>query len=324
LLLAALLAGSLGSPVVTSSSRRALAAEAGPGGLFVLPVDRVWPTDESAGRVFEERIAIALAETKRVRPLAPRDIAEGKRGSLPKDLASCVTPACLKRLGEATGAERVLGTRLADDAGRPTLFASVYEARTGAILQRREWPGSPDAPPVSARLAAEVARWSVGEPAPAAPQTAPPPAAPRAPEPGLLSVDLAPGEPDSSQARALADALAAALATRDGFSVVPRGTWRANATHRAVIRVEEAHVSLRPHHAEHVREGSLAAVVTVVELPTEAVVFTTRAHAERSIKSRKTGDAEVMAALVDDVVAQWMAAFQSQAVAGKIRKKGSR
>lgn len=317
----------VGASILVLGAGHARADELGAGGLFVLPVVRAWPVNASAAAVFEERLSIALAETKRARPLGTRDVPEAQRSTLPNDLSACVTPACLKRLRDVTGAERVLGTKLADDSGGPTLFASVYDARTGAIVQRREWPGRPDDLPVSARFAGEVARWAVG-PAPSAGPVSPPPPPPRAvsvpPAPGVVALALAPGEPDGSQASALLDQLAAQLGRRGPFSVLARGGAAAGApSQRATVQVEQAHVSLRAHHAHHVREGALAAVVTIVDLRAGTALFSARGHAERTVESKKISDAEVMSQLVDDVVAQWMQAFDAQSVAGKLTKKGS-
>ncbi len=184
----------LGASILLLGAASARADEVAAGGLFVLPVERTWPVSPSAAAVFDERLSIAIAETRRARPLGARDVPEAQRSTLPKELSACVTPACLKRLAEATGADRVLGTKLADDGGGPTLFASVYDTRTGAVVQRREWPGRPDEPPVSGRLAGEVARWAVG-PAPAATATVPPPRPTRAvvipPSPGVVALELA-------------------------------------------------------------------------------------------------------------------------------------
>jgi hypothetical protein len=320
----------LGASILVLQVASARADETGAGGLFVLPVERTWPVNASAAAVFDERLSIAIAETRRARPLGARDVPEAQRSTLPKELSACVTPACLKRLTELTGAERVLGTKLADDGGGPTLFASVYDARTGAVVQRREWPGRPDEPPVSGRLAGEVARWAVG-PAPQARAADPPPAV-RAlaipPSPGVVALALAPGEPAASQANALLDQLATELGRRGPFSMLSRGGGLprgggAPPSQRATVQVEQAHVSLRAHHAHHVREGALAAVMTIVDVPGGTALFSARGHAERSIDSKKVSDAEVMSQLVDDVVAQWMQAFDAQSVAGKLTKKGS-
>ncbi len=313
--------------ILVLGAGNARADEPGAGGLFVLPVERAWPVNASAAAVFEERLSIAIAETKRARPLGTRDVPEAQRSTLPTDLSACVTPACLKRLRDATGAERVLGTKLADDSGGPTLFASVYDPRTGAIVQRREWPGRLDDLPVSARLAGEVARWAVG-PAPSARPAPSVPTPPRAvavpPAPGVVALALAPGEPEGSQASALLEQLAAQLGRRGPFSVLARGGGAGVApSQRATVQVEQAHVSLRAHHAHHVREGALAAVVTIVDLPTGTALFSARGHSERTFESKKSSDAEVMSQLVDDVVAQWMQAFDAQSVAGKLTKKGS-
>jgi len=315
----------LGVWILVLGPASARAGDSG-GGLFVLPVEPTWPVSPSAAAVFDERLSIAIAETKRARPLGARDVPEAQRGTLPKQLSECVTPACLRRVADITGAERVLGTKLADDGGAPTLFANVYDARTGAVVQRREWPGRPDEPPVSGRLAGEVARWAVG-PAPTARTTVPPPPALTATvtqSAGVVALALAPGEPAGSQANALLDQLATQLGRRGPFSILWRGgAGGAPPSHRATVQVEQAHVSLRAHHAHHVREGALAAVVTIVELPRGTALFSARGHAERSIDSKKISDAEVMSQLIDDVVAQWMQAFDAQSVAGKLTKKGN-
>ncbi len=313
----------VGAAVLVLSAWSARAERAG--GLFVLPVERNWPVNASAAAVFEERLSIAIAETKRARPLGTRDVPEAQRGALPNDLSACVTPACLERLAKITGAERVLGTKLADDGGGPTLFASVYDTRTGAIVQRREWPGRPDELPVSTRLAGEVARWAVG-PAPAqtTPSAPPPRVTAIALIPGMVALELAPGEPESSQASALLDQLAAQLGRRGPFSVLaPGGASGVVPSQRATVRVGQAYVNLRAHHVHHVREGALSAAVTIVDLPSGAALFSAQGHSERSVDSKKTSDAEVMSQLVDDVVAQWMQAFDAQSVARKLTKKGS-
>ena len=305
----------VGALAVVSSASPAEAAEGARGGMFVLPIERAWPVSESAGTVFEERLAISLAEAKRVRPLGPRDIPPARRGGLPKELAACVTPACLRRLAEATTAERVLGIKLADDEGRPTLFATVYEARTGEIVLRKEWPGRRDDPPVGERLAGEVARWAASLPRPGEPAPPAPPPPPRFVwRDGVVALDLAPGEPESQQAGALLGALAARLSERRGFSVIPRG-GAGVPSHRAVVKIENVNVTHRPHHLEHVREGSLDASVTITDLPSGLVVFVGRGQADAKAKARHTNDAEVMGALVTDVVAQWMNAFDALGVA---------
>jgi hypothetical protein len=290
--------------------------------MFVLPVARAWPVSESAGDLFEERIGIALTEAKRARALSPRDIPEKRRRDFPADLATCVTPACLKRLGEATGAERVLGLKLADDGGRATLFATVFDVRTGGITQRREWPGGAGGPELTPRLASEVAHWALGE-APAPPP--PPPAMPvaRAPviEPGLLTFALAPGEPASPQAQALLDELAGRLAGRPGFALALSETPATRPTHRAFVKLEQVNVQNVPHHLTRREVGTLAAALSIVDLASGTTVFAARGEASTSEKARHTNDAAIMAGLVTSVVGQWIAAFDAQQVGERIRRR---
>jgi hypothetical protein len=299
----------------------AAAAKNGPA-LFLLPVERALPISDSAAQVFEERLAIAVGDTHRVRVLSARDVPDERRAELPADLTACVSPSCLKRLGEIAGADRVLQSKLADDAGWPTLFATLYDAGTGAILQRREWPARAGEPPPSPRLAGDVARWIVGDPAPplAPAPRAPAPAALVAP--GVVALDLADGEPDSPQAQALMSQLSARLGGRRGFAIVlGHGAPGAGCTHRAAVRIEALHVSVRPHHASHAREGALAAALTITELPSERVVFAARGEAQGSVKARKSNDAEVMAVLVTEVVDQWVNAFDAQSVERQLHRR---
>ena len=300
------------------------AQNAGPrGGLFVLPIARAWPVSESAGQLFEERIGIALSEAKRVRALSARDIPETQQRALPADLTTCLTPACLKRLGGATGAERVLGIKIADDGGRATLFATVFDVRSGAIVQRREWPGRAAEPELTPRLAAEVARWASGEP-PAVP--APPVAAPvaRAPvvEPGLLVFGLAPGEPASPQAQALLNELGTRLAGRPGFSLAFSEGPGTNPSHRAAVKIEQMSVRNVPHHLERRQVGTLAATLSITDLASGTVLFAARAQTSVSEKGHRTNDAEVMAGLVTEIVTQWMDSFDAQHTGEKIKRKG--
>jgi hypothetical protein len=311
--------GWLALAVLLGVSPAAAKGVSGPG-LFLLPVERALPVSDSAAQLFEERLAIAFGETRRVRVLSPRDIPDERRADLPPDLAACVSPACLKRLGEIAGAERVLESKLADDGGWPTLFSTLYDAGTGTILQRREWPARAGEQPPSPRLAADVARWVVGDPLP--PLAPTPPRPPPPPAPGVVTLELAPGEPDSPQTQALMNELASRLGGRRGFSIVlGRGAPRAGLTHRAAIRIEGLHVAVRPHHLGHAREGMLAAALTITELPADRVVFAARGEAQGAAKARKSNDVEVMAALVTQVVDQWMYAFDAQSVDRLLRTK---
>jgi hypothetical protein len=228
----------------------------------------------------------------------------------------------LKRLGEATRAERVLGLKLADDGGRATLFATVFDTRSGAIRQRREWPGGAGGPELTPQLAAEVARWAVGEVA-RPPATAPLAQAPVV-EAGLLAFALAAGEPPSPQAQALLDGLAGRLGGRAGFALALSETPATRPTHRALVKIEQMNVQNVPHHLERREVGTLAAAVSIVDLSSGTTVFAARGQASTSEKARHTTEAALTAELVSAVVGQWVASFDAQQAGEKIRRRSSR
>src|SRR5262249_18303463 len=156
--------------------------------------------------------------------LGPRDIQPAARSGLPPDLAACVTPACLKALGEASGADHVLALEVLEDAAGPVLFATIYDAGDGAVVDQRglTWPGGDPAPRA---WADELARWLLRAPAPPVP---PPEREAR------LAIALAPEQAGRPEARALVAELAGRLQARGA----PRLAGPAAATHQAVVAVE--------------------------------------------------------------------------------------
>jgi hypothetical protein len=291
--------------------------------LFVLPVARSRAISDGAARILEERLAIALGETRRVRVLSERDVPAAERRGLPRDLASCESPDCLKRLGRATGAAQALAVRIAEDERQTVMFAQLYDARTGESLRRKEWPAAPPAagaPP--AERIAELGRWAVGIPEPptavaATPAFGPPPA------PGLVAFEAAPGRPPSSEARALLGAITARLSGNPAYEVLPAGSplpAGAAITHRAVVSVDRLSVSTRIRHVRHYRQGVLAATLTISSAD-GGVVFMARADAATSERARHTTEQQVVEGLVRDVVDDWVRAFRAEHVDRRLKQR---
>ncbi|HZS41522.1 MAG TPA: hypothetical protein VFF06_32050 [Polyangia bacterium] len=255
--------------------------------------------------VLEGRVVIALGQRLRGRAFAWRDVPEARRGILPSDPTACLAPDCVQRLGRASGAARVLSLEFLGDAWRSSLFATLFDGDTGAVLKRREFGAlDPSAPP--AALPGEIASWARGEP----PLPPSPPRAPHAPP--LVALELAPGAP-AAPGEALLSELAAVLARYSGFSTV-RGASSSPPSWRAQVAVESASVTTRPHHLHHYRDAVLIATLTIRDSSTHGVVFARRAQAELSERSKLGTDEAAMAELVRRVAVDWQCALDAQSV----------
>jgi hypothetical protein len=285
------------------------------GGVFLLPVEGTWPVGESAAAVFEERLAIALAESKHMRTVTQRDLPGSRRTGLPEKLSTCTAPDCVKKLAALMSVDRVLSIRVADDQGRTILFSALYEGRTGAVASRKEWRtnGREAVPP---SLAGAIASWTVGE----APAPTPPPAKVEVVKPGVLVVGLAAKQADSIEARTLRGQVTSRLRQYGDFSVQESGAGP-DLSHRATIAVEHMDVTTRPHHVHRYREGSLIATLTITEIATGVVTFSSTGRAEVREKTEHASDTEVVGTLVSRVVDQWMSAFDAQGIRYKLTRK---
>lgn len=271
-------------------------AQAEPPGLFVLPVktDR-WggsALEPGAARLLEARVVTALARGGRVHAQGPRDVPADARAGLPRDLTTCIAPACLKALGRATRTERVLAVELLAEEQHPILFATLYDAASGEIVDRRELPW-PSTAPATRAWAGEVARWASGAPA------TPPP-----PPPPSLTVELGAQQAGRPEAQALRLALIAHLQERGWPPLAaPLGMGRGPGTHRALITIENVAVSERIHHVHRYRRGVLVARVDVVNAR-GAVLWSARQAADLTARSEHTGNPQMVDALVADVAAR--------------------
>jgi hypothetical protein len=298
-----LLAGAL---AVTAAPRP---ARAEPAKLFVLPVRSDSWLDQD-DRLLEARVALALTRGRRVRPLQARDLTPAARRLLPLDLTECAVPACLRVLGQASGAARVLALELYDDGPTPVLFATLYDPGSGEAVDRRELPRT------AARTkgwADEVARWVGTATAGVRPPPPPLPPAPRPTAP-LASLEAASGEQGRPEALALVAQLREELARRSCPRLaLPAGG--APVTHRLVVSVESFGISDRPHHVHRYRSGALAANLSVIETRTDTVVFTRRATAELTTRAHHTTDQQTLTVLVNEVVSRWLADLDDPAFA---------
>jgi hypothetical protein len=275
-------------------------AHAQPPKVFVLPVhSNSWLDHDD--RLLEARVSMALTRDRRIRPVGSRDLSAGARRQLPLELDECSQPACLRVLGQATGAARVLALELFDEGDRPVLLATLFDARTGEAVERRELPRAETRAP-SRVWADELARWvsttSAGVRSP------PQPPAPR-PTAVLVGLALDPDQLARAEGQALAAQLRDQLTRRGRPRLAPPG-GEAALSHRAVITVENFGISERPHHVHRYRAGALAANLTITEVRTGAVIFSKRATAELTARARHTTDQQTLGALVDDVVYRWL------------------
>lgn len=276
--------------------------------VFVLPVhSNSWLDHDD--RLLEARVAMALTRGRRVKPVTARELSLAARRQLPPELGECTVPACLRLLGQATGAARVLALELFDEGEAPVLLATLFDARTGEAVERRELPRAAARGP-SRAWADEVARWVSTTSADVRPPIpAPPPPRPTA---ILLALTL-----DSNQlARPEGQALLAQLRdqlTRRGRPRLATTDSDAAITHRAVISVENFGISERPHHVHRYRSGALSASLSITEVRTGAVVFSRRATSELTARARHTTDQQTLGVLVGDLVYRWMTELDSPA-----------
>jgi hypothetical protein len=281
--------------------------------LFLLPVRGSSWVHADDRRILEERVSIALARGRRVQPLSARDLPAAARAALPADLATCIDPACLVRLGKAARAAHVLALELLEDGNGSLLFATLFDGATGAALDRRELPRAPY-PSGTRRWADEIARWigRVGDP------TAPPEEENRGrhvryPDP-VLAVIIAPGQETRAEARALLAALTRRLDRRGRPRLALDLTPAPGVTHHAVIAVEGVSTSHRPHLFHRHQRGQLVATLSLAEARGGPSLFSKRVAAQIREKVGRELDPRLLDRLAEQVAGQWMDALESHAI----------
>jgi hypothetical protein len=204
----------------------------------------------------------------------------------------------------------VLGLELFDDGPAPVLMATLYDPATGEAVDRRELPRSATR---TKGWAEEVARWVTQSAAGVRPAPPPPPPLPRPAAP-VLALGIDADQVARPEAHALLAELRDRLAARGRPRLGPPGAPQGGeATHRAVIAVENFGIAERPHHLHRYRSGVLTATLTVADTRTGTVIFSRRATAEMTARARHTTDQQVLTALVGEVVFRWMAELDDPA-----------
>jgi hypothetical protein len=281
-------------------------------------------------RLLEARLHVTLGRARQVAPVIGRDLPVAARRALPAGLEGCASPECLRSLWEASGAERALALELLDEGPEAVVFATIFDTRTGRIVERREFP-QPAAAPATRVWADDVARWVARAAPPKQQQQRQPeedrrpPARPDGP---LLAVSIAPAQGARSEAQTLAAELSARLVARGRprlLRAAPAATaWPAGVppapspappppvSHRAVVAVESLAVSQRTRHVHHHRTGRLVAALTIFDAGNGTVVFSHRASAEASGRARHNTESQIVGELVAGVVSGFMAALEEQ------------
>jgi hypothetical protein len=270
-------------------------AHAEPPRVFVLPVrSNAWLDHDD--RLLEARVALALTQGHRIRPVGVRELSGAARRQLPLDLGECTVPGCLRALGQASGAVRVLALELYEEGEAPVLLATLFDGRTGEAIDRRELPRAAARAP-SRVWAEEVARWVIASSAGVRP---PPPAPVPRPTAVLMSLTLDPEQLSRPEGQALVAQLRDRFTRRRRPPLAP--ATEGPLSHRAVVSVENFGVSERPHHLHRYRTGALSAHLTITEVRTGAVVFSKRASAQLTARARHTTDQQTLEVLVSEVV----------------------
>jgi hypothetical protein len=301
--------------------------------VFLLPIAGAGSSARARDerRLLEARLHVTLGRARRVAPIIGRDLPAAARRALPAILEGCASPECLRSLWEASGAERALALELLDEGPEAVVFATIFDTRTGRIVERREFPQQ-GAAPATRVWADDVAGW-VARAAPPR-QTAPPldedrrpPSA--VPDGPLLAVSAAPEQGARSEAQALAAELIAQLAARGRPRLLlpapslPAGTLPAPApaqaprppppvSHRAVVVIDSLAVSQRTRHVHHHRTGRLVATLTILDAASGTVVFSHRALADVSGRARHNTESQIVAELVARVAWGFMDALERQ------------
>jgi hypothetical protein len=329
----ALLAAAAAGGAAPAARAETAPAPPAPTKVFLLPIAGAGGAARARDerRLLEARLHVTLGRARQVAPVIGRDLPAAARRALPPGLEGCASPECLRSLWEASGAERALALELLDEGPEAVVFATLFDTRTGRIVERREFP-QPAAAPATRVWADDVARW-VARAAPPR-QTAPPLDEDRRPPSAasdgpLLAVSASPAQGARSEAQALAAELAARLAARgrprllQPAPALPAGTppapgpARAAAapppvSHHAVVTVDSVAVSQRTRHVHHHRTGRLIATLTISDVGSGTVVFSHRAFAEASGRARHNTESQIAGELVARVVAGFMDALERQ------------
>jgi hypothetical protein len=246
--------------------------------ILVLPLPPTTALDANVARTFDARLLVALDDSRRVVTVTPSDEPD------------CTTTSCLAALGAAADAALVLSLSAVREDHGVTLFGTVVDTRTRTAVRRVELD--------------RVTEVALAKQAPSAlvPQIVGAPAGP--PVLGVSSVAI-------GTAHTLALAMIDELAALRAFTVLPLdGSDRSTLTHTAELTLTELDIDRRRHLLCDWFEGTLVGTFAITELATGRVVFTKTVTATAARRAHFSSRGEITDLLVDQAVADWMAAFR--------------
>jgi hypothetical protein len=263
--------------------------------ILVLPLPPTHAVDPSIARAFDARLLVALDDTRRVVTVTPSDEPE------------CTSTGCLAALGTAADAAFVLSMTVVRETDGLTLFGTLVESKTATAARRIEL----------ARIEpASLARTAPAEIVPqivAAGVVAPPAARPAA----VLGIS----QPATAEARTAALALHDRLSAYRTFKVLPLdGPDRSTLTHRAELAISELSVVDRRRGLCTWRDGTLVGTFSIIDLANGRAVFTKTVRLSDSQRALLVKREQVVDALLDAAVADWMAAFHASGVEARLRR----
>jgi hypothetical protein len=252
--------------------------------ILVLPLPPTTAIDANVARTFDARLLVALDDSRRVVTVTPSDEPE------------CTTTSCLAELGAAADAQLVLSLSAVREDGGVTLFGTVIDTRTRTAVRRVELD--------------RVTEVALAKQAPAAlvPQIVGAPAGPT-----VLGVSSVGAGAAHTAALAMIDQLTALRA----FKVLPLdGRDRSTLTHTAELTITQLTVDRRRKLLCTWLDGTLVGTFAITELATGRVVFTKTVTATAERRAHFSSRDEITELLVDQAVADWIAAFREARRAG--------
>jgi len=296
------IAAIIGSILAVASPAAPAAADAPPAErprILVLPLPHSRAIDPAIARAFDARLLVALDDTRRVVTVTPSDEPE------------CTSTSCLAAMGAAADAAFVLSMTAVHEAGGLTLFGTLVDSKTAAAARRIEL----------ARIdPASLARVA---PAELVPQVvaAGVVAAPGARAPAVLGIS----RPGTAHARAAVLAIHDRLAAYRTFQVLPPGgADRSTLTHRAELVIDELAVVDRRRGLCTWRDGTLVGTFAITDLSTGRAVFTKTVRLAESLRALTSNREQVVDALLEAAVRDWMAAFHASRLEAHLRRSPAR
>lgn len=263
--------------------------------MLVLPLPHSHAVDPSIARAFDARLLVALDDTRRVVTVTPNEEPE------------CTSTSCLASMGAAAGAALVVSMTAVHEPDGLTLFGTVVDTRTADAVRRIELTRID--PATLARAApAELVPQIVA----AGPAAAPPP---------RTHAVLGIARPQSPFARAAVQAIQEGISGYRTFKVVPlESTDRSTLTHRAELVLTDLAVVDRRRGLCTWRDGVLVGTFSITDLSNGRAVFTRTVRLAESLRALTSTREEVLDALLQAAVTDWITAFHASGAEARIRR----